>query len=129
MHESHVRVTYSDTDAGGVVHHAAYLRYFDQARSDWLDGYGIGQRELKRQTDIALVVRSVQVDYLNPAHLDDRLSVRTEISNMTGAAISLRHDVVRADLLIVSAQIKLVSVDTRRLVVVPLPPALRAVRQ
>ena len=68
-----VRVYYEDTDAGGVVYYANYLRYFERARTEWLRAIGFEQSEILKTHGIAFAARSAQVDYLKPARLDDRL--------------------------------------------------------
>jgi len=70
-----VRVYYEDTDAGGIVYYANWLRYFERARTDWLRAMGFGHRALADEHDVLLVVRDVSVDYRRPARLDDELDV------------------------------------------------------
>jgi tol-pal system-associated acyl-CoA thioesterase len=73
-----VRVYYEDTDAGGVVYHATYLRFAERARTEALRDVGIPHAELVRQFASMFVVRHIEVDYLRPAHIDDSLIVVTE---------------------------------------------------
>ena len=70
-----VRVYYEDTDAGGVVYYANYLKFFERARTEWLRALGIEQDALRRETGVLFAVRSVAVEYLRPAYLDDFLEV------------------------------------------------------
>ena len=75
LHSIRVRVYYEDTDAGGIVYYANYLRYFERARTDWLRAMGLNHSELSRTEGLGLVVRDCAVRYLRPARLDDLLEV------------------------------------------------------
>lgn len=77
------RVHYSDTDAGGVVYHANYLRFAEHARSEWLLSVGISQRKLAAEHDCIFVVRKVNIEYIAPAKLDDILTIETHITSLT----------------------------------------------
>ncbi|WPZ36918.1 tol-pal system-associated acyl-CoA thioesterase [Thalassobaculum sp. OXR-137] len=90
-----VRVYYEDTDAGGVVYHANYLRYAERARTEFLRARGVEQREMREAEDFAFVVRRCTVDYRAPAVLDDALEVITRITGVRGAALEAVQEVVR----------------------------------
>ena len=90
-----VRVYYEDTDAGGVVYHANYLRYAERARTEFLRARGVEQREMREAEDFAFVVRRCTVDYRAPAVLDDALEVITRITGIRGAALEAVQEVVR----------------------------------
>jgi acyl-CoA thioester hydrolase len=92
-HRYAVRVYYEDTDAGGVVYHATYLRFAERARTEALRDVGIPHAELVRQFASMFVVRRIEVDYLRPAHVDDSLIVLTELLSVGGATLTLRQDV------------------------------------
>ena len=66
-----VRVYWEDTDAGGVVYHASYLRFLERARSEWLRAIGIDQSVLRTATGLGFVVKDMQIDFVRPALLDD----------------------------------------------------------
>src|SRR5690242_6692965 len=85
-----VRVYYEDTDAGGVVYHATYLRYAERARTEALRDAGIPHAELVERFSLMFVVRSIEVDYLRPARLDESLIVVTEPLAVGGATVTLR---------------------------------------
>lgn len=87
-----VRVYYEDTDAGGIVYYANYLRYFERARSDWLRAIGISHQELSQQEGVSLVVRECAVQYLRPARLDDLLTVDVGLSD---PAVDIRRASMR----------------------------------
>jgi len=93
-HRYAVRVYYEDTDAGGIVYHAGYLRYVERGRTEALRDLGIPHAEMTEHFGLMFVVRRVEVDYLHPARLDDSLSVETSVLEVGGASVVLRQDVV-----------------------------------
>lgn len=92
-HRYPVRVYYEDTDAGGVVYHASYLRFAERARTEALRDAGIAHADLLERFTLMFVVRRVEVDYLRPARLDESLTVVTEPLAVGGASVTLRQDV------------------------------------
>ena len=86
-----VRVYYEDTDAGGVVYYANYLKFCERARTDWLRAIGLEQGRLAADQNIIFVVRSVKADYLQPAVLDDLLDVVTTLGKLGHAKIGRAH--------------------------------------
>ena len=96
-HRYALRVYYEDTDAGGVVYHANYLRFAERARTEALRDLGIPHAELLREHGGMFMVRRVEVDYLRPARLDESLVVITEPLAVGGASAILRQDVCGPD--------------------------------
>ena len=92
-HRYALRAYYEDTDAGGVVYHANYLRFAERARTEALRELGIPHAELLREHGVMFMVRRVEVDYLRPARLDESLTVITEPLAVGGASATLRQDV------------------------------------
>jgi acyl-CoA thioester hydrolase len=92
-----VRIYYEDTDAGGVVYYANYLKFLERCRSEWLRAIGHQQADLLRDPGIAFVVRSVSIEYLKPARLDDQLLVDLEVEKISRAQIFFRQHIRRAD--------------------------------
>src|SRR3954467_14056691 len=86
-HRYAVRVYYEDTDAGGVVYHAAYLRFAERARTEALRDLGVPHAEMLAGHNVMFVVRRIEVDYLRPARLDDSLTVVTESLAVGGASV------------------------------------------
>ncbi len=82
-----LRVYYEDTDAGGVVYHAAYLKFFERARTEWLRALGYEQDRLAVDPGIVFVVRSLQIDYRRAARFNALLAVRTHIAERRGASL------------------------------------------
>jgi len=93
-HHYTLRVYYEDTDAGGVVYHAAYLRFAERARTEALRDLGIPHATLVAEYGLIFVVRRIKVDYLRPARLDESLTVVTEPVHVGGASVVLRQEVL-----------------------------------
>ena len=120
-----VRVYFEDTDAGGVVYYANYLKYLERCRTEWLRSDGHQQGELLREASIAFVVRSISVDYLKPARLDDLLSVSMEVERITRAQIFFRQSIRRGDEELLTAQVQVVCVNPAQMKIVSIPTLLR----
>ena len=89
-----VRVYYEDTDHGGVVYYANYLKYMERARTEWLRSLGLEQDALRTEQNVIFAVRSVHVDYLKPARFNQLLSVSAEIIETGKASMTFRQEVV-----------------------------------
>ncbi|MDC7789972.1 tol-pal system-associated acyl-CoA thioesterase [Rhodoplanes sp. TEM] len=127
-HRLAVRVYYEDTDFSGVVYYANYLRFLERGRSNYLRLLGADQRALFEETEreapgFAFVVRSLQVDYLKPARMDDIVVVTTVPAEVRGASITLKQTVTRDDVVLVEASVKVAFVSGGR--ARPIPKALR----
>ena len=111
-----VRVYFQDTDAGGIVFHAAYLNFFERARTEWLREIGVTQNTLKNVYDMLIIVRKINVRYLRPGFLDDFLTVRTSLREMGRAQITVSQTIFRDNEELVWGRINLafVSVKHRR---------------
>lgn len=92
-----VRIYYEDTDAGGVVYYANYLKFLERCRTEWLRAIGHDQADLLRDPGIAFVVRSVSLEYLKPARLDEQLTVSLEVEKITRSQIFFRQHIRRAN--------------------------------
>ena len=125
-----VRVYWEDTDAGGVVYYANYLKFLERARSEWLRAAGFEQDQLRDETGVVFVVRRVEVDYLSPARFNDALDVSVTLKELGRASLSLTQSIVRADTRLVAAQVTLACVDATRFKPVKIPvPILQALNQ
>ena len=117
-----IRVYWEDTDAGGVVYHASYLRFMERARSEWLRGMGMDQSAFKQATGLAFMVRAMQIDFLSPALLDDELSVTVEVKQRRAASILFIQTISRGDdALLVRATVRVACVDIQRMRPAPMP--------
>jgi acyl-CoA thioester hydrolase len=92
-----IRVYYEDTDAGGVVYHATYLRYAERARTEALRNLGVPHAELVERFGVMFMVRHLEVDYQRGARLDEALTVETEVLEVGGATTRLRQTVRNKD--------------------------------
>ena len=91
-----VRVYWEDTDAGGIVFYANYLKFFERARAEWLRSLGIGQQDLRERTGGIFIVSETNVRYHRPARLDDELLVTARIESAGRASILLAQQALRA---------------------------------
>lgn len=121
-----IRVYYEDTDAGGVVYYANYLRFCERARTEWLRALGVEQQALLESAGIAFVVRSVKADYLQPARLDDVLQVVSHIATLRRASLVFEQEIRRDGQLLFSAQVLIACIDHRRQKPVQIPAPLYA---
>jgi acyl-CoA thioester hydrolase len=110
VHSFPVRVYYEDTDMGGIVYYANYLRFIERARSDWVRSLGIDQNAMREEDGIVFAVRRVEADYLLPAKFDDDLLVRTRLTSVTGARLTMAQEVLRDDALLFQAEVTVVCV-------------------
>jgi acyl-CoA thioester hydrolase len=125
-----VRVYWEDTDAGGVVYYANYLRFMERARSEWLRAYGFEQDVLRDASGVVFVVRRVEVDYLSPARFNDQIDVSVELQELGRASLSVEQTLTRGTTRLVSAQVTLACVDAGRFKPVKIPlPILQALTQ
>jgi acyl-CoA thioester hydrolase len=119
-----VRVYYEDTDAGGVVYYANYLRFIERARSEWLRAIGFEQTDLAAQYGIVFVVRSVAIDYLRPARFNDSLQVSVELIKVGAGHIDFVQRVIRGDELVASAVVKVACVGLQKMRPIRIPRML-----
>ncbi|MDC8784469.1 tol-pal system-associated acyl-CoA thioesterase [Roseateles koreensis] len=102
-----VRCYWEDTDAGGVVFYANYLKFFERARTEWLRALGFEQEAMRRTQGVMFVVGSTQVKYLRPARLDDLLRVTVEIRDLGRASMVLFQQAWRGDCLLAEGEIRI----------------------
>jgi acyl-CoA thioester hydrolase len=117
-----VRVYWEDTDAGGVVYYANYLRFLERARSEWLRALGVEQTELAERDGVLFVVRRVEADYLAPARFNDLLQVICRLENLGRASIVMEQQVRRGDEVLLRARVKAACVQARDFRPAKIPP-------
>jgi acyl-CoA thioester hydrolase len=134
-HVMPVRVYYEDTDFSGAVYHASYLRFMERGRTNYLRLLGADQRALFEETEreapgFAFVVRTMQIEFLKPARMDDVLEVVTETEEVKGASVTLHQRVMRGDEMLIEAHVKVAFVSGGRARPIPKPlrTAMRADR-
>lgn len=125
-HRMQVRVYYEDTDFTGIVYHANYLRFMERGRTNYLRLLGANHRELFAETEaeapgFAFVVRSMALDYLKPARMDDILDIVTTPSEVKGASITLTQEVRRGAEMLVTATVRVAFVSGGRARPIPKP--------
>src|SRR6218665_2818244 len=102
-----VRVYYEDTDFSGVVYHASYLRFMERGRTELIRSLGIGQRELfDGATALSFAVRSMQIEFLRPAVMDDMRTIETRSVAARGATMDVEQRVLRGNEVLVMAKVK-----------------------
>jgi len=122
-----VRVYYEDTDAGGVVYHANYLKFCERARTEFLRSTGVEQDALMRNRGIVFAVRSMTVDYMKPALFNDELLVSSELTVVKRASMLFEQTISRIGgdrALLCRAQVRIACVNVQRLRPSPLPDEL-----
>ena len=120
-----IRVYFQDTDAGGVVYHANYLNFMERARTEWLRTQGYSNAGLMKEFGSVFVVRSIKLDYLKPALLDDLLEVTARINDVGRSRISLAQTVLRGEEVLTEAEVHLVCVSLESFRPVSVPEVLR----
>jgi acyl-CoA thioester hydrolase len=109
-HRQTIRVYFEDTDAAGIVYYANYLKFAERARTDWMRALGIPHSQMIKRDGLTLVVRRCLIDYLKPAHLDDELTVETELVKLGGASIDLAQRVWRGSEMLADMKVLVVCV-------------------
>ena len=118
-----VRIYYEDTDAGGIVFYANYLKFFERARTEWLRATGVNQQLLAEQDGAIFVVKRASIDYQAPAKLDDVLDLTLTIEKLGHASIQFAQQAWHGDTLLASAQVRVGCVDAHTLRPRPVPPS------
>ncbi len=110
-----VRVYWEDTDAGGIVFYANYLKFFERARTEWLRSLGVQQQALREATGAMFVVGQTQLRFLRPARLDDLLEVTAELRSAGRASMALAQQAWRGEELLAEGEIRIGCVDVNTL--------------
>jgi acyl-CoA thioester hydrolase len=123
-----LRVYWEDTDAGGVVYHASYVRFLERARTEYLRQRGIEQDALRRDNNVVFVVRDMALRFVRPARLDDQLQVGVRLHQRRPASLTFLQEIVRgADgVVLVEAQVRAACVTADAFRPRPIPDALFA---
>ena len=109
-----LRVYWEDTDAGGVVFFANYLKFFERARTEWLRSLGFSQERMRVEDDAAFVVSETRMRYLRPARLDDWLTITVTLASLARASITIEQQAWRGDELLTEGSIRIACVDTAK---------------
>ena len=109
-----VRVYYEDTDFSGRVYHASYLRFLERGRTESLRRRGFAHRDLAETSGVMFVVRSLRIEFLAPAMMDDLLTVETSVAELRGASIMFHQRIMRRDKALVTATVLAASIRNDR---------------
>jgi acyl-CoA thioester hydrolase len=120
-----VRVYFQDTDAGGVVYHASYVNFMERSRTEWLRTFGYSNAGLMKELGMVFVVRSLKLDYLKPALLDDLVTVTAQIKEIGRSRVSILQTVLRGEDVLIEGEVHLVCVDMETFKPVSVPEVLR----
>ena len=116
MHENFyhkVKIYYEDTDAGGIVYYANYLKYLERARTEALSTIGLSNLQIKDKFGSLIIVKSCNIEYKKSAHLEDELSIRSFVKSITKTSFFMNQIITKAEITIVEAQIHLVFVNDK----------------
>tara|TARA_B100000614_G_scaffold115223_1_gene103502 strand:+ start:406 stop:828 length:423 start_codon:yes stop_codon:yes gene_type:complete len=116
MHENFfhkVKVYYEDTDSGGVVYYANYLRYLERARTEALFSIGYSNNKIQKEFDALIIVKSCNIEYRKSSFLEDELTVRSFVKSITKTSFFMNQIITKEDDIIVEAQVHLVFVDKK----------------
>ncbi|MGO9514049.1 MAG: tol-pal system-associated acyl-CoA thioesterase [Steroidobacteraceae bacterium] len=108
-------VYWEDTDAGGVVYYANYLKFMERCRTEWLRALGVDQRQLRTERQLQFAVVHVAVDFLRPAIFNDEIIVTAELANLSGATISFKQTIRRDDVQLIDATARVACLDSATL--------------
>ncbi|GLS21721.1 tol-pal system-associated acyl-CoA thioesterase [Labrys miyagiensis] len=113
-HHLPLRVYYEDTDFSGIVYHANYLRFFERGRTEFIRALGVDQMALHREEGISFAVRSISVDFLRPALMDDIIEVQTKAGLVRGPSLNLTQTIRRGEDVLTTAEVLVVCVKAGR---------------
>ena len=116
MHENFyhsVKVYYEDTDAGGVVYYANYLKYLERARTEALATIGLSNLQIKEKFGALIIIKSCNIEYKKSAHLEDQLTIRSFVKSVTKTSFLMNQFITKDEISIVEAQVHLVFVNEK----------------
>src|ERR1700735_2057989 len=117
-------VYWEDTDAGGVVYYANYLKFLERGRTDWLRAMGVDQQRLRAERNLQFVVVNITVDFLRPAVLHDEILVTATLERLAGATIHFKQTIERGDERLIDAAVRVACLDSGTLKPRPIPKDL-----
>ena len=116
MHENFfhkVKVYYEDTDAGGIVYYANYLKYLERARTEALTTIGLSNLQIKKKFGALIIIKSCNIEYKKSAHLEDQLTIRSFVKSVTKTSFFMNQFITKDEISIVEAQVHLVFVNEK----------------
>ena len=109
-----VKVYYEDTDAGGIVYYANYLKYLERARTEALSTIGLSNLQIKDKYGALIIVKSCNIDYKKPSYLEDELSIRSFIKTVTKTSFIMNQIITKNENVVAEAKIHLVFINEKR---------------
>ncbi len=119
-----IRVYYEDTDAGGVVFYANYLKFFERARTEMLRSLGFEQDRLIAEDNAIFVVRSITVDYLKPARFNEQIEVSARVIESKKASLTFEQTIIREQDLLCTSTVRVACLDAQTMKPKPIPLAI-----
>ena len=120
-----IRVYYEDTDAGGVVFYANYLRFMERARTEWLRDIGFDHKNLIEKYKLIFAVKNLKINYMKPGYLDDLLTITSKLLNNRGASVVFQQEIINEkDELLTQAEVKIACLNSNTLKASPMPEKL-----
>lgn len=116
-----IRVYFEDTDTGGVVYYANYLKYLERARTEWLRALGFDQGRLMAETGLGFAVRSIAAEYLKPARLDDELLIVSRVASHGRVQVVFDQRIERREELLLTATVRIACMHLERGKAAPMP--------
>jgi len=113
-HRLALRVYYEDTDFSGRVYHAAYLRFLERGRTEWLRARGLAQKEMAQASSIVFVVRRLTIDFMKPAQMDDMLAIETRLTGLGAVSFEFAQAILREETRLAEAQVGVVALKGDR---------------
>ena len=110
-HSFNIRVYYEDTDAGGVVYYANYLKFTERARTEMLRSKGVEQKQLAEKQNLYFVVKKADLELFASARLDDNVRIETSVKEIGGASVDLFQEIYIEQKCIAKSNVKIVSVN------------------
>ena len=107
-----VKVYYEDTDAGGVVYYANYLNFLERARTEAINDIGLSNKKIKEEFGALIIVKSCNIDYKKPAHLEEELSIRSFVKSVTKTSFFMTQIITRNNDVIAEAKVHLVFINS-----------------
>ena len=108
-----LKVFYEDTDSGGVVYYANYLKFFERARTEAITEIGLSNKKILEENGILIIVKSCNIEYKKPAKLEDQLEIKSSIISISNTSFKMKQKALRNQELITDCEIHLVTVDKK----------------
>ena len=106
-----IKIYYEDTDVGGIVYYSNYLKFLERARTEMIESIGLSNKKLLEEYKTLIIVKSCNIEYFNPAKLEDKIQIYSSIETLNNASFVVNQNIKKDDNLIVKAKLKLVTVS------------------